>query len=276
MTLLPEPMQRLLWRMSRKMYLAARDEPVNTIGINGEAVMLAAALRGAKAQGVQAPVLIDVGANLGEWTATALSCADQAGVTDARVHAFEPTAAIAAAFRRRHAAAIERGAVALVETAVGARTGTVTFAVAEGMRGTNAIATGETAGVEVPLTTVDAYMAERAIGRALFVKVDTEGNDANVIEGAMGALKSGRIDVLQFEYNYRWVEFRRFLKDVYDLVQGTEYTVAKLGATRASVYPEWHFELERFIECNFVLIHARAMDWLPLRRGRFDAANTYA
>lgn len=276
MASIPPSLRRAMWKLSRKLYMMARDEPHNNMASNGERMVALAAMKGAKASALKSPRVLDIGANAGEWTAMALECANQVGLSDVRVDAFEPTPAIATRLKSRHAAAIEKGQVHVAEMAVGAREGSVRFAVVDGLRGTNHIATGEGQGIDVPLTTVDAWFDAQRIERAVLVKVDTEGNDANVVEGAAKSLAAGRIDLLQFEYNICWVDFRRYLKDVYQMAKGSDYSIGKIGPSAVSIYPEWHFELERFIECNFVLIHKRAQAWLPLRRGSFDASNTYA
>ena len=54
------------------------------------------------------------------------------------------------------------------------------------------------------MTTVDAFMSARAIPRAHFVSIDTEGEDALVIMGMERMLRERRIDVFEFEFNRKW------------------------------------------------------------------------
>ena len=97
-----------------------------------------------------------------------------------------------------------------------------------------------------------------------------------MLRGARELLREQRIDVLQFEYNHRWVHARAFLKDVFDLVADLPYEVARITPDGLETLPGWHFELERFFEANYLLVRRPALDWFPCRRGGFDASNAYA
>ena len=85
-----------------------------------------------------------------------------------------------------------------------------------------------------------------------------------VLEGAKGLLERGAIDFLQFEYNHRWILFRNYLKDVFDLVEPLGYRVAKVTPHGLEVYPKWHFELEVFWEGNYLIAKDFAALGLPL------------
>ena len=57
----------------------------------------------------------------------------------------------------------------------------------------------------VPVNTLDAQLASLGEGSTpiLVLKVDTEGFDAHVLAGAEATLKSGRVLVVSFEYNFK-------------------------------------------------------------------------
>jgi hypothetical protein len=128
--------------------------------------------------------------------------------------------------------------------------------------------------VEVPVTTFADFCASEKIGHVHIAKCDTEGNDARVLAGAAPLLRAAAIDVMQFEYNHRWVLGRSFLKDVFDLAAPLPYIVARVDPDRLTVFDEWHPELERFFHSNYALVSERALDWFPVTRGHFDSANT--
>ncbi len=54
------------------------------------------------------------------------------------------------------------------------------------------------------------------------------------------------------------------------------YRVARVRRDHIEVFDEWHPELERFFEGNYVVVHEPALAWFDARHGTFDAANTYA
>lgn len=77
----------LMWRLGRKMYTHARGEGKNDPGTNGEYWLLDHILKASS--GPQ--VLLDVGANIGDWTAQALGSVH--APKELRVHGFEPSQA---------------------------------------------------------------------------------------------------------------------------------------------------------------------------------------
>ena len=56
------------------------------------------------------------------------------------------------------------------------------------------------------VATVDGEMRRLKVSRLSYLKIDTEGFDSLVIQGAEKALRSGKINYLQFEYNSMWKE----------------------------------------------------------------------
>lgn len=124
--------------------------------------------------------------------------------------------------------------------------------------------------VAVPTVTLNKFCEDHKIGHVHLVKIDTEGNDFYVIDGAIELLREGRVSVIQFEYNWRWIAGRHYLKDVFDLVQDLDYCVGKLTPTHIEVFEKWHPELERFFEANYVLVHKSARSWFKTRSAKAD------
>jgi hypothetical protein len=75
----------LCYRTGRRLYCWARRESPNRPETNGEYALLTRVLRLAKGP----TTLLDVGANLGEWSRKAVALG-RAGEADLAVHAFEP------------------------------------------------------------------------------------------------------------------------------------------------------------------------------------------
>jgi len=106
----------------------------------------------------------------------------------------------------------------------------------------------------VQLTTVDDFAATNDLPAPFVMKIDTEGFDCLVLQGSRKSLESGAIEVCQFEYNCLWIETNTSLKLVFDLVKGLPYAIGRLLPDRIEAYSHWHFELDRFIETNYVLV----------------------
>jgi FkbM family methyltransferase len=220
-------------------------------------------------------VCFDVGCHLGDWTAQLLGEAKHAQLV---IYPFEPAPAQYDHIATRLAGPIAAGQVKMQRVALAAESGTTEFFVTGDDSGDNAIATanpdahGER--ITVALDTIDQFCAKHGIETLTLVKVDTEGNDFNVIAGASEMLAAGRIGVLQFEYNWRWVAFGHMLRMVFKAIEGLDYHVAQITGTGLEVHDEWHPELERFSETNFALVRTDMLARLSHRRLRFDNANT--
>jgi FkbM family methyltransferase len=76
---------------------------------------------------------------------------------------------------------------------------------------------------EISILTVDDYCLEKGIHNIDFLKIDTEGNEYSVLQGAKNMLAANNIDVIQFEFNEMNVISRVFLKDFYELLKGYNF-----------------------------------------------------
>ncbi|MEM6415358.1 MAG: FkbM family methyltransferase [Pseudomonadota bacterium] len=275
-------MRRLKWRLGRKLYCDARGEQTSgDMQRNGEAFLQRCVL--ANAPTGASLVAFDIGANQGEWTRALLAAAPEALRTPDRlkIHAFEPVPSTADMFTEAVSSQAGADCVTLNRFALSDENGETEIAVYDDGAGTNSLHFSrdprrpqrtET----VPLKTLDQYCAEAQVEHVHLVKCDAEGHDAHVISGAQESLKASRIDVMQFEYNYRWVLSRTFLRDVFEMIDATPYTLGRVDPSSVTLFDTWHFELDRFFQSNYALIHERALDWTPTVRGRFDASNVFA
>jgi FkbM family methyltransferase len=256
--------RHLTWRLARKAYTAARGEYANTPSTNGEYWLLGQVL----AHGRPGQRLLDIGAKLGAWSVEArrLGALDRGCV----LHAFEPTSAT------RELLTANVGAFARVHAdALSEREGRATLYSSGAAAGSNSLTpTPGTHAEDVTVTTIDAFLAREGSPDVLFAKIDTEGFDALVLRGARAVLARGGVEVVQFEYNHRWLANRVALRDVFELLDGLPYRLGKLVGERIEFYDAWHYELDRFIETNFVLVKCGS----PIERlgvaMRFDASNT--
>jgi FkbM family methyltransferase len=270
-------MRRLLWRLARRLYCAARGEPArNEIAVNGEAALQRAVVASAP---VGPLVVCDVGANHGDWSLALLDVLAAARREDARIFAFEPIP-VAQARLSRALARHPLGRLVEMETrGLSSAPGGARFAVMEDDSGTHSLHVGDAAPngwIDVALTDLASFAKERGIAHFHLVKIDAEGHDAAILRGAAPLLAEGRIDALQFEYNHRWVFARSYLRDVFELVHGLPYAVGRLAPDGVELLPGWHPELERFFEANYCLIRKPALGWFNCRTATFDATNSCA
>jgi FkbM family methyltransferase len=76
--------------------------------------------------------------------------------------------------------------------------------------------------LEFETTTVDEFCAANEISVIDFIKIDTEGQEMEVLKGASKMISEKRISIIQFEFNTLHVYSRVFLRDFYELLHGYE------------------------------------------------------
>ena len=279
------PLRRLIWRTGRKIYLFARRERTNNFALNGEVDLLKAIFANlSRLRDHRVRQIFDIGANVGDWSKHALEFVDRSSVASpVIIHAFEPIPQTFQRLKQNLAKDVCAGRIVLNQLGLGEEPGSAVFRAIAESHGTNRIISEMLTTVKAPdsfvtakITSIDNYSAVRSIDRISFIKIDAEGSDFNVLLGAKRMMIAEAIDVLQFEYNHRWVFFRRFLKDVFDFIEGRPYKIGKLSMGRIELLTHWHPELERYFETNFVIAHERMLASLPMYFGSFDAANSYA
>ncbi|ACF14966.1 methyltransferase FkbM family [Chloroherpeton thalassium ATCC 35110] len=74
--------------------------------------------------------------------------------------------------------------------------------------------------LEIPihLEKLDDFCRSNNISEIDFLKIDTEGNELNVLKGASDILKKGSVKIIQFEFGECNVFSKVFLKDFYDIL----------------------------------------------------------
>ena len=138
-------------------------------------------------QDVPSPVILDVGANVGQSTTRFRRLWPQADI-----HAFEPSRTTFVELQRR-TAGMER--LVLNQAALGASQGACELQEnSMGDMSSLLPPSGDSWGTivaryAVPVTTVDRYAAERSLSRIDVLKIDTQGFDLQVLRGAQRSIE---------------------------------------------------------------------------------------
>jgi len=240
----------LPYRLGRLLMNEARFDLPNDPACNGERLVQSTVLRYARPD--DKTVVFDVGANVGDWTRAILEQAnDLAGL---QVHAFEPCSGTYDILINR--ARVLQGAAKVipVRKACSSSPGVGALHVLGVGAGTNSLTCAEkTADVEqVELTSIDEYCHVSGVDHISLLKIDAEGHDPSVIKGATGMLQRHAIDVLQFEYNQRWIFSGSFLRDVFNMLAPLRYSIGKVTSHAVEFYETWDWELETFREGNYI------------------------
>jgi len=101
--------------------------------------------------------------------------------------------------------------------------------------------------IDIQLTTVDEFVAQNNIDEIALLKIDTEGNELNVLKGASQSIEKGLINIIQIEFNEMNVVSRSFMKDIVDMLPSYNfYRLLPGGMLPLGNYQALYFEIFAF------------------------------
>lgn len=103
---------------------------------------------------------------------------------------------------------------------------------------------------EIELTTIDSFCLNNEIENIDFLKIDVEGNELNVLQGANRLIDNGNIKFIQFEFGGCNIDSRTFFQDFYYLLSNKYriYRIFQNGLIPIVRYDETH---EIFLTVNY-------------------------
>lgn len=161
--------------------------------------------------------VLDIGANVGDWT---VSMAARVGPLG-KVIAFEPVPYLAQTIAKT-ARVNRHGWVEVQQIALGSAEGTAEFSVEHANSGGSRLGRveGDFSHITVNTARLDAFLASRPdVSRLDFVKIDVEGFEEAVLQGARATLARFR-PALLFESGLESADQR---KSIHDLLTSLEY-----------------------------------------------------
>ncbi len=206
-------------------------------------------------------IVFDVGSHKGGWAEAALQVNPQL-----EIHCFEASA-------ETHRLMVERtpplrvianpfglGAVAESRTlytfGLGNNANSLYRRTGIGPRGFPPQASTET----VIIDTADAYCARQGITSIDYMKIDVEGHDLFVLQGARELLSATKIGALQFEYGGCNLDSRVLLRDLFEFLASVGYVPAKIMPDHVAIMPTYDARLDNF----------RFQNWLAVPRATAD------
>lgn len=190
---------------------------------------------------------MDVGANVGDWTAAFLEANPSA-----RGCVVEPSTTAAAQLHSRFGTDQR---VRVHRVAASDRPGTVTFFEEPDAGRKSSVVPGFSSGAtarDVQAVTVDELVS-KGINTLDYLKVDAEGYDLHVLRGAVETLRGGRARAVQFEYNLPWRKTGSTLAEAYALLESLGYDTFLLKGPRLYRLP-YHVYGEFFHYANFIAV----------------------
>lgn len=90
---------------------------------------------------------------------------------------------------------------------------------------------------KVQVLSLGAYASSKNIEKIDLLKIDTEGNELNVLKGMSAYIQSGKIEAIHFEFNEMNVSSRTFFRDFWELLPGYDfYRLLPTGMTKIESY----------------------------------------
>ena len=194
-------------------------------------------------------VVLDVGANVGDWCEAVLSIAPHA-----QTHCFEPCSTT---FQQL----VSKGlppSVVCNNLGLSSCPSMQQLAVFRSSR-RNSLYSGSRFGEEpkayekVRMETLTGYCRNRGIATIDYLKIDVEGHELDVLQGATEMLSEHRIRIIQFEYTISYVFAGIFLRDILEFISNFDYDVYKILPRRLLAIQEYHKSLETFHYSNYLL-----------------------
>lgn len=245
--------RRNLVRLGSFIYRAGALDYPNSIAGNGESLVQRAILIGAESD----LVVIDCGANMGQWSSSFLLIAETLGSKNKiNLICFEPSAyTYDILCKNCISKSTERFTIYLERAALSNESGEVLLSIVHEGAGVNSI-------VEVPNTfasqeavsriTLEKYAEGKSIASIDLLKIDAEGHDLDVMLGAESLLKSRSIKMVQFEYNWRWIYAGHFLRNAFELLECHGYELFKITPIGLVKLGEYGVSLETYVEGNYL------------------------
>lgn len=224
------------------------------------------ALRSIVAMREESPVVLDIGANRGEYSSILVKNLP----TTATIHCFEPSldhVQALTALENEYVGTFFLHSKAL-SSSVGTKvlykdqTGSTHASLYDrdlAYQGLAPLSQTE----QIATTTLDLFVTDIGIEKISFLKVDVEGHELDVFMGAASCLREGRINALQFEFGGCNIDSRTYVKVFHEiLVRSNGYSLYRLAPRKRLVNLNTYSEsFECFTWQN--LIALKNLSYLP-------------
>ena len=190
-------------------------------------------------------VVLDVGANKGDWTKSVLTLGPKI------VYMFEPQPTCVTKYLRP----MESACCKVIESAVGDYEGQADFySPSEDAGNASIYNRRDTCFIgqsfqrsKVRVSTLDAFIGATRIPRVDFLKIDVEGHELFVLKGARKSIKDGVIRAIAFEFGSPGIYSRVFFRDIWDFLTEHHYRIRRIVPGGGLVEIDSYYEdLEHF------------------------------
>jgi|688.fasta_scaffold25757_10 FkbM family methyltransferase len=201
---------------------------------------------------------IDVGANIGDWTYSLIKSTPLG--TELKGLLVEPTTDLAQVLQNRFK---DFDGVQVEECALGSESKVANFFISKTCSEHSSLVVqniSEAQQIKVKVKTLDYLIDFYGITEVDFLKIDTEGNDFNVLIGAKQALHNHMIHAIQFEYGSGWRLAGNTLFSAFRYLENYGYSCYLITPNGLCEYDlEKYGEL--FLYSNFLALSEKGRLW---------------
>lgn len=171
-------------------------------------------------------VIIDIGAHIGLFSVIASQVAGATG----KVFAFEPAPSTYALLQKTVSINHKQQSIETFQKAVGKESGKITFFISDDQAdNSNSLVQYKEDrslhGIDVDVTSIDNFVAEKNISKLDFIKIDVEGAEYDTLQGAVNTLKNLRPVCIVAIHPEPIAAKGDKLEDIYDLISNCNYRI---------------------------------------------------
>lgn len=195
-------------------------------------------------------IVFDVGAHIGRWARLALQFSPFI-----LLYSFEPGPQAFEALKDTRADAVDK----LFNLALSNRLGEDTFFLLDSGTFLSGLISrpffaARYRQIQVPLETIDHFCEVRGIEKIEYLKIDTEGAELRILQGAHKMLSEHKIRALQFEYGETTYDAGVSLKQLIQLLHQEGYAVFRMEPSGLILINSWENSFENYKLGDFFAI----------------------
>jgi FkbM family methyltransferase len=124
--------------------------------------------------------------------------------------------------------------------------------------------------------TIASFCRDNSIEKISFAKIDTEGAEADVLEGARELLQKQAIGMIQFEYGGTYFDANKTLRQIWDLLYDCGYDFFRIVPDGLMHVSQWRDSLEDYRYANFLAVASGKEDGVNVEVQLPEVAETAA
>lgn len=213
----------------------------------------------AKLRSTSKIIIFDVGANKGEYVNSIISAMSK----QVNIYAFEPLEAACSILKRRFATS---KSIKVFNLGFNDKVGKKNIHFNEDTSELASLYQRRAESMSLPalldkqetvnLSTIDLFCNKNRISHIHLLKIDTEGHELKVLQGAKEMLQQNKISYIQFEFGGAMVDSKTFFRDIYLLLNPNYiiYRILQDGFAKIGNYTE---KQEIFIISNYLAVNRK-------------------